>query len=792
MKEEKPKPYRTVFFIGPDVPETDVAYLKKSLEGEHCCVIGNGKDAFEIEDIGRLIPSGMIDGETDIVIMAHGIILDWQNKDDDIHYIKFFDKRVPGDTYSVLKKISTLYPENLSPSSRPCIRVCTCYGGAVVRRRNYESRVKTMHSSPLDEDFDLILESGRKYTIPIWLSMENAVKTEQLTNACLQTHKRRATTIEKAIHRMLTSPETFMFVHGDAAFKARSPRDVVSDMGLSRHQKDQVDRFATFLMDNKLCDEQTLGQLYIPDISEVDEEGNKTPYIPNKKTKVVLSEGVASTYIQSTLLMECNRSATCPKDEKKRIARVGECIKLGADINHKVDANGLTALIYTCISTKVHYELVDFLLKNGANPNLSDNIGITPLIAACRSTKVNYELVKLLLKSGADIDWPNNKRETPLYIACKDEEQPLVKFLLENGANPNVPDKDGNTPLMLMLASKNPNWNIIDILLENKADTNLKNKEGDTALILHCRSGYYGVVGDLLKCGADINLPNNKGVTALYVACSGEKESLVDILLENGANPNLPDINGKMPLHIACGKENIALIKSLLNHGAHINEPNKDGETPLAIACNRGNIELVTFLLDHGANASAGRIYGTLTPLMNAAYCGEEGIVDVLLSHITDLKELQKVSDLKEAEHYHKEKDMELSEEEKIMFGKSAIAMAIENGHSDIAEKINARILQLEKEQKGIGNVKDIAPTSVPKPSQEKMPPRPHNIEKKDLSRKIQKTPINLPTVAPKPSKEKMSPRPRNIEKKDPKLSWEEKITTPNKKNGKNIGLDNF
>ena len=45
--------------------------------------------------------------------------------------------------------------------------------------------------------------------------------------------------------------------------------------------------------------------------------------------------------------------------------------------------------------------VTDYLLENGANPNLADHLGVTPLIAATR--KGQRDVVAVLLQHGADV-----------------------------------------------------------------------------------------------------------------------------------------------------------------------------------------------------------------------------------------------------------------------------------------------------------------------------------------------------------------------------------------------------
>lgn len=87
------------------------------------------------------------------------------------------------------------------------------------------------------------------------------------------------------------------------------------------------------------------------------------------------------------------------------------------DHGAKVDArdeDGATALIYGSANCK-RGEIVQVLLRAGANPNAAANNGYTGLIAAAESG--NEVAVRELLLKGADVNAKNSEGETALSIA---------------------------------------------------------------------------------------------------------------------------------------------------------------------------------------------------------------------------------------------------------------------------------------------------------------------------------------------------------------------------------------
>jgi hypothetical protein len=77
-------------------------------------------------------------------------------------------------------------------------------------------------------------------------------------------------------------------------------------------------------------------------------------------------------------------------------------------------------------------EMVKFLLDNGAEVNLRDNIGYTALFYAIDNGKA--ETIKVLIENGADFNHKANDKMTPLNYARKQKKQEIVELLINAGA----------------------------------------------------------------------------------------------------------------------------------------------------------------------------------------------------------------------------------------------------------------------------------------------------------------------------------------------------------------------
>ena len=142
-----------------------------------------------------------------------------------------------------------------------------------------------------------------------------------------------------------------------------------------------------------------------------------------------------------------------------------------------------------------------FLLENGADPNKTDKVGNTPLHFAVSppskrvstySFKTNVsaeksptyiqaiELVDMLVKRGANLEAANHRGHTPFFtmFTLKDSSFELIDHLAGLGAIVDTQDEDGNTCLHYAVASEDEN--LLRLLLEKGADMHVLNFNGFT------------------------------------------------------------------------------------------------------------------------------------------------------------------------------------------------------------------------------------------------------------------------------------------------------------------------
>lgn len=105
---------------------------------------------------------------------------------------------------------------------------------------------------------------------------------------------------------------------------------------------------------------------------------------------------------------------------------------------------------------------VEFLLQNGADPNLRNELGDISLHVAARFNE-DPEVHKVLLQNGADVSATNKGGDNALHSAAWVNKNPEVfRVLLQNGVDANTRNKSGSIPLEI--AKYNNNFEAVEIL----------------------------------------------------------------------------------------------------------------------------------------------------------------------------------------------------------------------------------------------------------------------------------------------------------------------------------------
>ncbi|MYK87127.1 MAG: hypothetical protein F4018_01555 [Acidobacteria bacterium] len=243
------------------------------------------------------------------------------------------------------------------------------------------------------------------------------------------------------------------------------------------------------------------------------------------------------------------------------IDAVRALLDAGADVDDTL-SDGQSALVVA--AANAHWELADYLLDRGADPNLA-GAGWNALHQTVRTRRPNpsgglagpiptgrvdsIDVVRKLIARGVEVDarmMANGMKDgqrsrlnrlgaTAFFLAAKNTDVEAMRVLIEAGADPRIPSADGTTPLMVAAG--------IAIFIPGEDGGSLPGQEDEV----------FEAVRMCVELGADVDATNFRGETALHGAAFRGVNRLVDYLVEQGAALDARTVEGWTPLAVANG-----------------------------------------------------------------------------------------------------------------------------------------------------------------------------------------------------------------------------------------------
>jgi ankyrin repeat protein len=333
------------------------------------------------------------------------------------------------------------------------------------------------------------------------------------------------------------------------------------------------------------------------------------------------------------------------------------------------EADGSTALHWAADGDEP--EVVELLVRAGANVKAANRYGVTPLwLAGMNGSAV---VIEMLLKAGADANTVLPEGETVLMTAARTGKIDAVNVLLDHGAAVNATERwHGQTALMWAAAEGHPD--VIDALIARGADIRARSNGGFTPLLFAAREGRIAAVRTLLKAGANLDealpvrgrgarattaagspgpAPAELGLNAFLLAAANAHYELAAWLLDRGADPNAAP-QGWTALHQVSwvrkagvsgsnnpapegsgNMDSLEFVRKLVAKGAALNARvtkrpgmgvttlNSIGATPFLLAARTADAGLMRLLAELGADPLLPNEDNT-TPLMVAAGIGTQ------------------------------------------------------------------------------------------------------------------------------------------------------------------------
>ena len=293
-------------------------------------------------------------------------------------------------------------------------------------------------------------------------------------------------------------------------------------------------------------------------------------------------------------------------------------VQAGIDINSEV--GGFTPLLSLILHTYRLYddvkkaEALEFLLENGADPNVVNIDGCSPLFAAANSNKSN--LVKILLDAGADPNGGDSIIYTPLYAqyvehpTLKGSDQDIKKMLLDRGATFTKADYDGVSiicKIAQMTHTPKICYDLVDAveaLVDNGFAFDDEDSEGKTPLYYAGEAMNLDVVEYLLEKGASLRKAIDAGLDVIKIRKGGK--ALIHILAEKGwsakccnggliaAQINVLTRYGRNILH--CALSGMGLwqtsadnVQAMVNAGCLLSQEDRSGKLPIEMILKGSN-----------------------------------------------------------------------------------------------------------------------------------------------------------------------------------------------------------
>ena len=228
-------------------------------------------------------------------------------------------------------------------------------------------------------------------------------------------------------------------------------------------------------------------------------------------------------------------------------------------------------------------EIIDLLVKSGANVNAQDAEGFTPLHMA--AIHGNLKIVKKLVDLEADVNIVTTDGKNAAELAHLNEELEIEEYLESKMASSQrTKEKEVDSELADFLMEAY-GLSATYYLTEQLTELNLRSGWG--------KDPPEGTGDKILKEYEE----EKPGVTPLHIASGRINEpEIVDLLVMHGANVNAQDAEGFTPLHMAAIHGNLKIVKKLVDLEADVNIVTTDGKNAAELAHLNEELEIEEYL----------------------------------------------------------------------------------------------------------------------------------------------------------------------------------------------------
>ena len=272
-----------------------------------------------------------------------------------------------------------------------------------------------------------------------------------------------------------------------------------------------------------------------------------------------------------------------------RSAHCGQTEWLKYFIKKKLDVDSIgegdETPLHKCVRTNTNgIDCAKIMLKAKANINARNIWGRSPIMEAVVQFK--FQMMDFLMSEGADVNIPDNHKTTPLHVCGSYGKLDILKKMLAKGAHINAQDERGRTCLYFAVLGSHDQ--VIEFLLENGADVNLFDPNFGSPLLKAVTMSDVKLVCTLLKVGASTSTCSCSKLSNIHLSLSEialhTMQVCIELVLECVNNENDEDAElmgpvAKASRHIQCFKW------ILIAHGYPMRRKVRDRIRHLAIKC---------------------------------------------------------------------------------------------------------------------------------------------------------------------------------------------------------------
>ena len=285
---------------------------------------------------------------------------------------------------------------------------------------------------------------------------------------------------------------------------------------------------------------------------------------------------------------------------------------------------GFDAVIFAVLArdaTKLEY-----LISKGGDVNTRAEDGMTPLHFICFFDGTS-DIVEVLLRAGADPNIQDAAGKTALHCAVFGANIEVAKILLTNDhkkADPNLKMNDGRTCLHIVTSGHLMNMDDCYSVIDHSKFQNVLRNLAQQGRLLNAEAFEENVTtpffneitnvtapactfGDrhtemieiLWDAGADLHNRDNEGNTPLHcIAANSPNVETTELLLAIGADPQARDHEGYLPLHCAAHENpNPEVTQALWFATFDSKDSRDDKQTAAELATENENSEVLNLII---------------------------------------------------------------------------------------------------------------------------------------------------------------------------------------------------